>query len=407
MGLTRSRQLGLKIESAEGTEETLTATEFGGNRKEIKKGIYVANYKRELVRVSLSQLRSLKGEKYIKFNWTEECVGGGAATAAPWHATLKGLGWAQTQLKAAACGSVTVSGGGASTFHIGQSIGNHATQGSATKTGIFVSIENGKLVYVPVTGTFASSDQIFNYGSAAQSNVTLSGAPANAGYRFLPVTETDAAAPPTVTIEVRDTGLRWTGIGCRGMGGFTMNRGEPLLFNAEYQGACVFDTDGYTPRSASAMTGIADFLVDPSLVLGIPLTFRIGETDYSPVMTKLDVKFGNKLALRATIGTSLANSGFLATRITGREIMAGIDPEFVAPGTFNFPKKFVYGDAFEIYAAIGQATNGNGKVFIHGPSAQCQGDLEFGDRDGIDTLSTDALLTGSADDELGIYHVFA
>lgn len=403
MGTVRTRQAGIKIEAAEGVEESLTGTEFGGNRKSIQEALYVANYERELIQVSMSQLPNLKGERYIKNKWEEELVGGGIATAAPWHATLQAMGFSKTQLKKF---SFTEASGHAG-WRIGQTFGNNATQGSATKTGIFVCIVGSILVYLPVTGTFVNTDSLFNYGGVSQQNLVISSAITNGGYMFAPISESDSASPASVTTEIRHLTERYTGIGCRGQGGLSIKRSQPLLINCEFMGAYVPDTDGYSPRTASAVTGVPGFSVAPSMCLGVPLTFRTGTTDFNPVLTELSIDFGNTLANRPTIGASLANSGFLATRITDRKPKVKVDPEYVIPsGGFNFAKKFLAGETFEILTQVGDSTNGNGLVIVRAPTAQLIGDLTFGDRDKIKITSADAMLTGSADDELVIYHVF-
>lgn len=404
-GLNRSAQLGNKVEATEGVEETLTGTEFGGNRKETKSTNKIDRYDRDLERVSLTPLDPLPGSRQGGHSWTAELVGGGIATAAPWHPDVQGMGFIKTQHKAFATGVIT----NAASFRVGNIIGDNATQGSATKTGIFVCFANGKIVYVPVTGTFANTDTMYEYDSVSQGSTTLTGAIANAGYRLSVLTETDSSKPASLTVERRVNGQRHTAIGSRGRGSITIKRNEPILIQAEYLGAPVLDlTDPLNPkpRSGSVVTGVPDFLVKPKVAKGITLNIYQGSTSYAPVLTEAVFKIENTLAPRPSIGTSLAESGYLATRITQRRISMQIDPENV-PVSFDFGGCFFGGTPFELEGRIGDPTDANGLVIVHAPRGVLQGDLDFGDRDGVQTVPVDALLCGSNDDEFYLYHVFA
>lgn len=404
--LTRTRQLGMKIEASEGVEESLTAAEFAGNRKNIDGNPYsmlrIGQYMRDLTQASLTQLEGIPGDRLLVQKWTEEPVGGGAAVAAPWHAPLQGCGFSKTQLKAI---TVSVPLG---TFRIGDVFGNNATQGSATATGIFIYRQtiggNVKFVYLPVTGTFANADELTNYTRTGSGFV--SGSPANAGYRFKFLSETDSAVPVSLTIEERVGGQRWTAIGARGNVEVGFKRNEPLLFTFEFNGCPVFDTNGITPRTGALITGITAHTTKPATARGLTLGLYDGATSYTPVLTETVMKAGNVLSPRPTAGPSLASSGYLATRISDRKPVLSIDPEHVPSGTWDWAGRFVAGTPFESESRIGSATDANGLIVLYAPRAQLTGDLQFNNRDGIQTIPNEAMLAGSNDDEFYLDHIF-
>jgi hypothetical protein len=406
--LVRAGQLGAKVEATEGVEETLAAADFAGNtvsddENPLNSAKY-SQYERNLRYASLSKGQNLPGSRLISFKFSQEAVGGAAATAAPWHKWVRGCGFSVAGLKKLPVSTVT------GTWRVGDIFGNNAVQGSATATGRFVYRQTlagtVTFAYLPLTGTIDDTMTLTNYSRTGGAVSDLAD-PSDGGFAFAFQTETDAAVPPSLTVEERLGGLRFSGIGCRGMGGLIIERDKPLLMPFEFQGAQVFDpSDPDSLRTGSALTGVPQHLVQPSVAKGITLNFYEGSTTYSPVLIKMEIKFGNVLAPRPTVGASLANSGYLGVRISDRKPTANVDPEFVAPGTFNYVKKFVSGTTFEMESRIGDALNANGLVIAHAPRMQLTGDLQFGNRDGLATIANEAMLAGSADDELYLYHVY-
>jgi hypothetical protein len=400
MSLTRVRQVAIKLESVEGVAETLAADDFRGERKGDVPDYTLGNYEREGDRATLSKRPNVKGgSRLLKLSWQEECVGGGASTEAPWHRTLMGMGFESTGIKVITVGSRT---GGE--YALGQLIGNNATYGSATKTGRVVAIlTGGKLVYLPITGTFVSSDVIYNYATSQVSATASSGASA-AGYAFTPLTETESESPKSGTVELRLAGEKHTIVGGRGKGSFAFAIDKPALLSAEYTGPAVGDAaNDYEPYSSSPMAGVTVVGGPPALCKATRT--RIGTA--TPILTKCDIKIDNTLAPRGTISDAdVSGSGFLATRITDRKIMVSVDPEHTAGGTFDSWPAAVKGTTFELTTAAGTPSATNGQVIVYVPAAMIPESIGVGDRDGIVTDEFDALATGTDDDEIYIFHVF-
>lgn len=396
--LRRTGQIGLKIETTEGTEEVLVDADFAGNRKESSHKYGPESYERALERGgTLSKLGVLKGHRLMTYTWQEEMAGGGANVEAPWHRTLQGMGFGMVQLKACTTGAVTNG-----PFVTGNLIGNAATQGAATKTGIVIGVFNGKLVYRPLTGTFAASDVIYGYNQSPQPSTTLSGAPANAGYHFRPLSESAAAFPPSLTIQRRIGGERHTAVACRGRGSITLRRNEPPLINAEFMGCPVVDSNG-RPLSGAAVNA-PTVGVPPLTAKGLPTVFGA----YTPVFTELEVSIDNTMAPRDTItNADFASSGYVGVRIGDRVINASINPEYAVDNTFDLVARSLSGSEFRFEVQHGAVGHGNGLLLIGGRRVQIADEFSDSDRNGIVTSDVPLQFLGDSDDEIDIAHVFA
>lgn len=402
--LKRTAQIGLKVEATEGTEEALTAAEFAGERKDTDHKNTVDNYERGIERGALTSRGVLKGSRLGTIMFTDELVGGGASTVAPWHTALKAQGFTATGAKVASIGTITNG-----PFKTGQLVGDNAAQGSATKFARVIKQLSGKIVFMPITGTFASGDTMYAYNSP-QTSGTLSSTLTAAGYSFTPLSENVSSSPPSVTAERRNGGVRQTIVGARGKGGLTLTRNQPALLKTELQGCPVFSaTDGTdTWRTGSPITGIAAVGAAPKVVKSIPLIMRTAAADYTPIATSLEINFDNTLAARPTMANNdLVNSGHMATRIGGRNFNATLDPEKIKPADgFDFMNFILTNKTFEILSEIGGVAETNGLVIVHAPAAQFTGDESEAERDGITTLPVNVSLTGDQDDEIFIHHIF-
>ena len=395
--LTRIKQNGAKIEATEGTAESLTATNFSGKFKDSSFKYSPGNYERGTQEPGLAKDPSVRVSRSASINITEEVIGGSVSAEAPWSARLKACGFNVTQLKKVTCGSVT---GG--TFRAGDIVGNNVTQASATKTGIFVRIASGTLWYMPLTGTFASSDVMSNYASP-QVSTTLSGAPANGGWGYTPMTETDSVAPASLTMEQRLGGEVHQAVACRGKVTLSMKMGEVPLWNWEFTGVPVTSSDA--PASGSAITGIPVVGGPPLPVKGMPIAIN----GVTPVLTMVDISIDNALSQRGTIANNdFQSSSYQGTRITDRNVKVSVDPLYVAGAPLNVVKNALLGTTFAMSIEHGQTSHVNGCLVIGLPVVQQSPEVEQGDRDGEVSVSLEmtAFRNAGADDEIGIFHCF-
>lgn len=395
--LTRTKQNGAKIEATEGTAETLSATHFSGKFKDSSFKYAPGNYERGTQQPGLAKDPSVRTSRTANITIAEEFIGGTVSAEAPWAARLKACGFQVTQLKKVACGSI--SGG---TFRAGDIIGNNATQASSTKTGIFVRVASGTLWYVPVTGTFASADTVYNYATS-QVSTTLSGSPANGGWGYTPQTETDASAPASLTMEHRIGGEIHQAVACRGKVTLSMKMGEVPLWNWDFTGVPVTSSDA--PASGSAMTSIPAVGGTPLPVKGMPIAIN----GVTPVLTMVDISIDNALSQRATIANNdFQASGYQGTRITDRNVKVSVDPLYVAGSPLNVVKNALLGTTFPMSIEYGLTSHVNGCLVIGMPVVQQSPDVEQGDRDGEASVSLEmtAFRNAGDDDEIGIYHCF-
>ncbi|MFZ2875476.1 MAG: hypothetical protein WAZ94_13465 [Phycisphaerales bacterium] len=397
--LTRTTQIGFKLETTEGTPETLSAGDFAGNFKDDKHTLQVGEYDRALKRGSLSEEQKIRTARMESITFTCELVGGGAATETKWQEVLRGMGFKKTQLKVMTLGSVTDG-----PFVCGTRIGNNATEGSATKTGTAVvqlATSPAKLVYVPGTGAFADTDTVYSYGVSPQVSAPVDSAPSNAGYEFAPMSENSSQTPPSATLERREGGLAHTITAARGKGSLSFRMNEVPLLSAEFQGCPVLE-DGNPPAGAE-VTSIPVLGGVPLACKGMPIAIA----GVTPVLTQIEISLDNTLAMRGTIANNdTQDSGYVGARITGRAVTMTLDPEKDVSGSLEVEAKTVLGTTFPVIIDHGDADHANGRTIVYGAAAQLQGDSTSDDRDGIVTNQLTAKFTGTADDEIRIYSVF-
>lgn len=397
--LDRTQQTGAKIQTTAGTAETLAATNFSGSYKIPDVRLDISTYKRELARASISPDQDVRASRSQMVSFVMELTGGGVATEAPWLTYLRAMGFSVAQVRKVTTGAVT---GG--TFAIGDVVGNNTVQASATKTGTFIRIAAGTIWYVPGTGTFASSDVISNYASP-QVSTTLSGTPATGGLAATPFTETNAALPAALTIEVRHDGEVHRMTDARGKGKLTLALNSVPLLACEFMGVPVLDGDG-RPLTGAAITAIPIVGAAPLACKGIPL--RLAGISPAPVMTKIEIDIGNTLAQRGTITDGdFASSGNLDTRITERAITVNIDPEYIAGAPLDAVKRAVDGSTTTLSFEYGATGHLNGLLVVHVPRLQFPAQVTKGNRDRISTVdlaATACVVNG--DDEISFFHLF-
>jgi hypothetical protein len=404
--LARIAQGGLKIETVEGTYETLAAADFSRNTKESSFNASATRYQRGLKRAALTKLKDLVGGKIGEISFKEEMVGGGASTDAPWFATLQACGMQKTALKIITVGSIT---GGS--FAAGDTIS--ASSGTHTGRVAWTGTVGGavKIVYEPILGTFVDTDTVTN-GTATG---TQSGAAAAAGYSHRFMSEDGSQTPPSASVEYRDGIYTERLVGARGDFTLMLNWGEVPLLDVKFRGPRqIKDVDG-TPLDQGLVSSVTSGGT-PSAVLGdvgYPLRFDAWEG----VFTQASLKCGNTLTDRKTLSqagvigyvTQGYHSGYMPTRITDRRCEFTVDPEAPAESTKSLMKNWHANADMVLHIQAGKLlASGDKSICVNGPRCSlAQDSFSETDRDGILALSLTALLTGVSndDDELYIDHV--
>ena len=432
--LKRVSQIGVGVESSEGVAAT-NASPTAGSPSYIVDSSVVNPYQRRYKdasasveftetdvtrdKASLTPDVSVRGPGIAMFKWTEDMVGGSVSAYGTWGPPLRACGFAGTL--GSGIKKITHAAPTQGSFAAGQIIGDNMAQGSATKTGFVVGVgtigSTRTIWYKPLTGTFASTDTLYNYGQATQGIATAASNPANGGHKFSLVTETGSTTPDSDTVEMRDGEQIIRGVGCRGNATITLSHGDVPTISFDLKGPAQLKNENKELLAAGFVSGVPA-LSAPTLVVGdvtgVGVPFIVD--NFSPIMTQMTIDLGNQVTDRKTIsqGGVLAylaegtNCGYAATRITGRKPKATIDPEYPAKSTYDVFQKYGKGTTFPVLAQIGALrATGNQAVVFYSPKGQFAGNMQQADRDGITTFSGEVNLCGDIDDELEIYHLFA
>lgn len=406
--LTRTAQYGMKLESEEGTPETLDASDFAGNFMETSDSFEIGEHQRKIDRGSFAQLPVVKGSRLMAIQGKCELTGGSASTEAFWGRLIKAMSFkvATEVPQAIAIGART---GGE--FKVGDLISDQSDYSTATKQGMVISIRiidatHAILFYSPIAGAFVNTDVLQTDGAAV--SATASAGPAVAGREYYAFTETSTEQPPSFTINRIIGGELRALTGARASGSIMCNHDEVPVLSFEVKGSPVPDANDRWP-TPGPMTGIPAAGVTPLPVLRFPM--GIGKADgtfYKPVATKFELDLGIAITPRKTFTDSdFAGSGYRGVRVTDRNPKAKVDPEYVVGTELDAARKALRGDEFPFFQEIGRADHGNGLVVVYAPTAQFTGGLNEGEKDGIKTIEPDILFAGTEDrTDIRIFHLF-
>lgn len=377
--LVRKRQVAAKLESVEGTAETLVASDAGIMVNFSPKASFDPQmYERDPVRSSLTKLGKLTGKRLGSLEFNILLRGSGSVTTDPeWVKLIKACGFAVSGLKKITIGAVT-----SGPFKHGETI----TGGTSTATGrVVIKTANGTttLYYVPITGTFQNAETVT--GGTSGASATSGSVPSDAGREIKPI----SSSVPSLTMGLYEDGVRKLLKGSRGTVKFSFKIGEPAMLDFSFKGveAGVSDT--------ALLTGLSfDQTVPPVLLNAVMscdgVSLNIGE---------LEMDVSNTLATKDKIDDS---RGVLSYMITGRDMQGSFNPEMVAVASHDFFGKWFSNTPMVLDMSYGD-TAGN-KFRIYAPSI-IYSKVEDGDRDGIQLAQTSFDVTGTmdpGDDELAI-----
>jgi len=360
--LNRKRYIAAKTEAAEGTAETLTATEAVFQLYEPTAEFEVQMFQRDPAKPSLSKLVETVGTKSSRFRFRQEMRGSASVSVAPsWGVLLKACGFDQNAIN-----SIASTGAGiTNTVKHGSTI----TGGTSTATGRVIGQYSGsgvKTVYYKVlTGTFSSGEVITSNDSPAGSFTSGAGPSANVGFEWkLNSGPTAGVGGETLTLGLFEEDaaagsntLRKLMRGARGTVRIAHKVGEPVFLEMEFMGVHQSITDT-TKLTQTLETTVPPVYLSAGLVLG----------SFSPIFSSLDIDIGNNLAPRFSANDA---SGILSYRITNRNPVGTMDPEsalvagkdwfgdWFAPNTSYLEETVgaTAGNRFKIFAPAFQITN--------------------------------------------------
>jgi hypothetical protein len=384
--LSRIRQIAAKIETTEGTAESLAAADAALLAYDPKINFDVEMFERNPARESLSRLSKISGKRPASFTFRILMRGSGTAATAPgWGKLLKACGFNESTLKSINIGAITNG-----PFQHGETI----TGGTSAATGrVVIKTANGAAAiwFVTLTGTFQSGEVIT--GGTSGATATTSSTPSNIGIEYKPLTLNAAFTNvPSLTMAGYEQGLRKLLKGCRGKVGFNFTGGQPAAMEFEFMGVEAGVAD------VAMLSGISYGTTIPPAFLSAAFSINA----YSAKVGELKLDVNNTMAAREDVNES---RGILSYIIGDRVVNGSFNPEMVLAATHDFHTLWFNNTEMILDFTVGSAS-GN-KFRFYGSKAQYT-KIDDEDRDGIKIARATFDLNGTdtpGDDELTILHL--
>ena len=344
--LVRRREIAAKIESVEGTAETLAAADATFNVYSPKFNPNPTYFKRKPARSSLSKLPGIAGAKPASISFGVELKGSGTAATAPGLSKLlKACGLQEVDPWQLTIG--TVSSG---PFQAGERV----TGGTSSAVGIvmFETADGVTTLWVlPVSGTFSGTETVT--GSTSGASATTSAAAQGVAIAWRP--DSDPSSIPTLTIGGYCDGVRHVIRGARGSVTFTGTRGEIVMLELEFTGV----HDGTT--DVSLITPSPDGTLPPTF-LGVGLVLQDG---YSAIFQQLSINLNNTVEERENANKSDGIESFL---IGDRNPQMTVDPEMETVANHDFVGKLYAGTQGRMEFQVG--TSAGNRFRVGAPATQ-------------------------------------
>jgi len=375
--LVRKRQLVAKIETTEGTAETLTSSDAGYLVEELNLDSDRDMYERNPVRETISRKGKVTGKKKGTIPFKMMVRGSGSVTTAPKIGTLlQACAFGEDALEQITIGAIT---GGP--FVNGETI----TGGTSTETAtVVVDTATGTttLYFKDASGAFDSGEVLT--GSTSGATATTGSIPSDAGFVYQPTSV--YADIKSLTMAAYEDGQIKKYKGCRGTVGLSCETGQPLSAAFDFMGVEESIIDG------TLLTGVTyESEVEP-----IALNTDFTANDVALVVGSLSLDVQNTVAPRDSIADV---NGILSYMITDRQPQGSLDPESEALSTFDWFALQAANTEIPMDFTIG-ATVGNKFRFVV-PTAQVT-KVTGADREGImiDDVAFDMNGAGNGDNEL-------
>ncbi len=371
--LTRQRQAALKIESIEGTAESLAAEDAKINAYDPKISFEPDMSEREVAGIASSRLSRVPGKRAATFKLGMHVSGSGTATTDPeWIKYLRVMGFSSSSLSTITVGAISNG-----PFQHGETI----TGGTSGATGrVIKDTVNGTttLYFVPVgTLTFQNNEVIT--GGTSGATATTGSVPSAVGKVMEPLTD----GIPCATVSGYEAGIRKLLKGSRGSKmKFNFKTGKICMIDAEYKGV----EAGVTTTALLSNVAREDKI--PPAFLSAALTcdgvaFKLSE---------LSIDIENKTVAREDPSDSRGICSFAIA--PPQKITLSMDPEMLALATHDFHSKLFNGTEMIIDFTLGSST-GN-KYEFYGPKLQYS-KVDDDQREGLAVVKITADFNGHPD----------
>jgi hypothetical protein len=378
--LSRKRQLVAKIESVEGTVETLAAADAKILAYNPKLNYNFSTFERNPARASMSQVGKIIGKRPGTLSCDVELRGSGTVGTSPeWAKLLQACGFEINVLKILTIGAIT---GGP--FQHGETI--TATGSGATGRVIIKTVTGTATLYFVSTNAFIFTNGDVITGATSAATATVSGsAPINAGKEFKMITD----AVPSLTLGSYEDGMRKLLKGARGKVKFAHKSGEPVMMNYEFQGV-----DGGVSDLALLSGVTYETTVPPAF---LSAQFLIDA--FAAKVGEIDIDVASELSERDDINAAV---GILSYAYGGRKVSGSFNPEMMTVAAYDLFTKLIAGITAILDFTVGSVA-GN-KFRFYAPTIQYT-KIDDQDRGGIAVASCQFDLNGSitpGNDELTI-----
>lgn len=306
----RNKSIGLKLEAAAGTRETIAAGDYGLECTDIVASATPESIEKNVFRGSISGSPARIGKVAASVQLGGELKNSGVAGVIPrLDAVLQAARMLPEDVKSIA---VTVTTG---SITRGVSV---IKGGTSNATGLALALEEGVLYYVPRSGTFQTGETITSGTFAA----TSSGTPQTGkGYLYSPCSS--PASEKCLSLDVNDGGLLKQVYGAASTLSLSLSTSEYPKWAATLSAVAVPETWGSKYEAPSEdiwYEGQA-----PALVVDAKL--RIGAT-YAPVTQSVQLDLGNSVALVENLNKASWYEHALVTQRQGTgslSILADLD----------------------------------------------------------------------------------
>lgn len=353
------RQVAGKIETVEGTAESLAAADAKVLAYNPMIDFTPEMFVRNPARTTFSKVGRLSGKRSGAYKFSFELKGSGAATTeTEWSKYLRACGVKISALRTITIGAITNGPFQHRELITGGTSGAQGYVIMKTLTGTTT------LYYVAVGTSNFQSGEVLTGGTSGATATTGSTSSA-VGKVWEPLT--DQATVPSLTMAGMEDGLKKLLRGCRGSCKFNFKSGEPVMMDFNFMGVEAGVTD------VALLTGISYESQIPPVLLSA--AFSIDTV--SAKISSLDIDLGTSMSPRDDINDS---RGLLSYIISGRETVGGFDPEMLAVASHDFHSKWFNNTEMVLDLQIG-STTGN-KFRFYAPKVQYT-DIKDQDRGNI------------------------
>jgi hypothetical protein len=376
--LTRNKQFGIKLESTNGTAETLSASDYGLELTELTATPGVEMIENDVFKNSISASTARVGKKTATATIGGEFKNSGTLNTEPRISEI---------LQIARMKKSTVKGMAVSNV-VGSIVRGVTvlTGGTSAASGIAIALEGGNRLYVLVnSGTFQNAETITGSGFSCTAGAQDAG---NTGFVYFP--KSDSTSEKCATININDGGFEENIYGAVATFGLELTTDSYAKWASTLIGVC--DTANWG-SSASEVTGITYESEVQAVVNNA--TLKINGT-VAPLTSSVNIDLGNSTMVIKDLNSS---TWLKYGVVTDRDASGTINVHAIDPNDYDLYAAFFAGNTATLEFQIGGGAGKQIDVIL--PAIQYQG-VEFGDDSGFLTQAINFKATGT-DNEVVIW----